>query len=176
MNVLAGLAAQTPGFSRRSRLSLVFVAATGLAALGLQSLLPIAHPALSQFNLPLLVVVYVVSTIRAVIPAMLFAMLVGWAQDGLTSEPIGMLGIVYLVLGYLTATLSRYLKVGLALVHGLLVASAYLLHEVLVVALAYFVHRPGAEADLVLWAALAALHTGLALLLYPPFDRLAEGI
>lgn len=143
-----------------------------LLALTLQALMMAVEPALTLLNLPLLVVIYAVLTLRAVIPAMLAAMLVGWAQDGFTHQPVGMFGTAYAVLAYLAATFSRYFKVGLALVLGVFVASLYFLHEVILFAIRHYLLGQAAIFDLALWVPLTALHAGLALLLFPLCDRL----
>jgi rod shape-determining protein MreD len=167
----------TPGTNliRDSRVSVTAVAVLALATLGLQALLPIIQPALSVLNLPLLTAIYVVLTLRAVVPAMLFAMLIGWAQDGLTRDPVGMLGIVYSILGYLAATASLYFKVNLPLVLGLFVAGAYLLHEILLFLVRLYLLGQDPQLELVLWGALTALHAGLALLAYPLLYRRLVG-
>ena len=155
-----------------SRISLKMATAMALAALSVQALLPIVEPALTVCNLPLLVVVFVSLTIRTVVPAILWAMVVGWAQDGLTHDPVGLLGIVYSILSYLIVLCSLYVKVSIAYVFGLLVAAAYLAHEILLYAIRMFLLGQDPPVDLGLWGALTALHAGLALLAYPAHRRL----
>ena len=144
------------------------------SALGLQALLPLAHPLFGLFNLPMLVVVYLVMRQRTTLVAMLGAMLVGWTQDGLTRDPIGVLGIVYLLVAYLVSVASLYLKVSVVFVLGLFVATAYLLYEILLFAVRHALLGQGAAFDPWLWTAGTALHVGLALLAYPLLDRLAH--
>ena len=161
-------------FGRVSRVPLKIAALVALAALGIQALLPIIQPAFSLLNLPLLVVVFVSLTIRAVVPAILWAMLIGWAQDGLTHDPVGMLGIVYSVLTYLIVTASHYVKVSLAYVYGLAFGAAYLAHEVLLYAIRVHLLGQDLPLDVGLWGALTALHAGLALLAYPAHRKLID--
>ena len=168
------ISAPPASFGRASRVPLKIAALMALAALGIQALLPIIHPAFSVLNLPLLVVVFVSLTIRAVIPAILWAMLIGWAQDGLTHDPVGLLGIVYSVLSYLVVTASLYVKLSLASVFGLVIAAAYLAHEILLYAIRVNLLGQDLPLDLGLWGALTALHAGLALLAYPAHRKLID--
>lgn len=164
-----------PSFRRQSRVSLQLVAALALAVLALQALLPVLDPGLAVCNLPLLLVILVSLAIRAVVPAILWAMVIGWAQDGLTHDPVGMLGIVYSVLGYLIVTSSLYVKVSVPYVFGLVVAAAYLTHEILLFAIRILLLGQDPPLDLGLWGALTALHAGLALLAYPTHRKLIDG-
>lgn len=168
------VSAPPASFGRVSQVSLKVAVLMALAALGIQALLPIIHPAFSVLNLPLLVVVLVSLTIRAVVPAILWAMLVGWAQDGLTHDPVGLLGIVYSLLGYLVVTASLYVKVSLAYVFGLLIAAAYLAHEILLYAIRVYLLGQDSPLELGLWGALTVLHAGLALLVYPAHRKLID--
>ena len=161
-------------FGQASRVSLKIAALMALAALGIQALLPIIHPAFSVLNLPLLVVVFVSLKIRAVVPAILWAMLIGWAQDGLTHDPVGLLGIVYSLLTYLVVTASLYVKVSLASVFGLIIAAAYLAHEILLYAIRVYLLGQAPPLDIAVWGALTALHAGLALLVYPAHSKLID--
>ena len=165
-------ATQAAGYRRRVGVSLPHLAAMALVTLGAQALLPILSPGLEAFNLPLLAVIFSALTTRAVIPAILVAMLIGWAQDGLTHDPVGTLGIVYSIVSYLVSTAALYLKVALPVVLGLFVAAAYLLHEIVLFAISHYLLDEDLAFDLVLWCALTALHAGLGLLAYPLYGRL----
>ena len=168
----SALDARTGSLTQRPILPMRAGFVMALLALVMQALLTAMDPAFTVLNLPLLVVIYAVLTLRAVIPAIVAAMLVGWAQDGLNHEPVGMFGTAYAILAYLAATFSRYFKVGLALVLGVFVAALYFLHEVILFAMRYYLLGQVVAFDLALWIPLTALHAGLALLLYPLCDRL----
>ncbi len=166
------IGASAASLRRKSQASLKAASLIALATLGVQALLPILLPALTVFNLPLLTVIFAALAIRTVVPAMLGAMLIGWAQDGLTHDPVGMLGIVYSILSYLVTTVSLYVKVSPAFVLGLGVAAAYLLHEILLFAMRLSLLGQDPRFDLGLWGALTVLHAGLGLLAYPVYRKL----
>lgn len=163
------------GFSRDQGLSVRSVLVLAAAALGLQTFLPTLLPVASLFNLPLLVAVYFMLTFRSAIPAMTVGMLVGWAHDGLMHGPVGTLGLVYAILGYLSSLASQLFKFSLFSVLGIFVGLAYLAHEVILYAIREYLLGQQAVFELGTWCALSALHAGVALLLYPLFDRLVGG-
>ncbi len=143
-----------------------------VAALALQLALPLLAVPLRALNLPLLAAVYLVLAYSSASLGMVLAMLVGWAQDGLTHGPIGVHGAAYLCVGYLTAVGCRYFKVEMTLVLGALTAAAYLLHELLLFLIRVFLIGQAMAPEIGTWVALAVLHAGLALLVYPLCDRL----
>ncbi len=155
-----------PGHSVRASVALA------VAALALQTFLPTVLSPSSLLNLPLLVAIYLMLMSRSALAAMAIGVLIGWAQDGLTHGPVGTYGIVYAILGFLSASVSRVLQLNLFYVLGLFVALAYLAHEVLLYAVnAYLlVQRPEFEPGL--WFALTAFHAGVGMLVFPLFDRL----
>lgn len=161
-------ASVSPRSQVRFKAGLVLVA----AALASQALLPLAHPIFGLFNLPLLVLVFLVIRRRATPLAIVGAMLLGWTQDGLTRDPIGVLGIVYAIVAYLVSVASLYLRVRVVFILGLFVATVYVLYEILNYSVRHALLGQDLAFDPWLWAAGTALHVGLALLGYPLLERL----
>ena len=158
-------------FGRRSLISPRGVVLLSAAALGLQALLPIIHPSLTSLNIPLLVVICIAVSMQ-VVPAVLAGALIGWAQDGLTHLPVGVLGIVYSALGYVSATVGQFFRVGYSHVLCLFAAAAYLLHLVLLHAIGLYLLGASPRVDLGMWGAMTLLHAGASLLAYPVYKRL----
>ncbi len=164
--------AKTFGFARRRGISPWLAFGLAAVALALQVFLPTVLPALSALNLPFLAAFYLVLAYGGVIPGMLIGVAIGWAQDGLTQGPIGVYGLVYVVLAYLGATASQFFKLEISLVMGTFVALGYWLHELILFAIrGEFLLGQPAQLELGAWSALAGLHAGLALAIYPVLDR-----
>ena len=164
--------AKTLAFSRRRGISPWFAVGLAAVALGLQVFLPTLVPMLSALNLPFLAAFYLVLAYRQVIPGMVACLVIGWAQDGLTHGPVGVYGLVYVALAYLGATASQFFKLEFALVTGIFVALAYWLHELILFTIRgdFLLGQP-AQWELGAWSALAGVHAGLALVIYPVLDR-----
>ncbi len=144
------------------------------AILFLQAVAPSMHPAASFVSLPLLVVVYLSARLGRPVVAMLLGAVIGWFHDGLTGEPIGVYGTVFVCVSCFVSFASVRLKVSVAALMGVCVAAAYVLHELLLwIVRDALLGRPEAF-DPELWGALAALHLGLALIFFPLADRLVE--
>ena len=79
---------------------------TPLLALGLQSFVPLHFPHFAVLDLPLLMVIYFASTLRAPVGATIGGALLGLAQDALTHQPLGIFGIAKASIGYLSASLG----------------------------------------------------------------------
>lgn len=149
-------------------------AAALLASLSLQAVLPALHSAAGVVNLPLIVLVRLATRSQPVLWVTLAATATGLAQDGLTHQPAGILGLAYTILGYVLAVWSRHLQIMLVPVQCLFVAAAYLLHEVLVLGTRRFLLGQAQEPEPALWLALAVVHAGLAMVVNPLLDRLPE--
>lgn len=140
----------------------------------LQAAVPSMHPAASFVSLPLLTVVYLGARLRRSVVAMLLGAVIGWLHDGLTGEPIGVYGTVYVCVSCFVSFASVRLKVSVAAVMGACVAAAYVLHELLLWIMHDALLGRTEGFDPALSGALAALHLGLALILFPLADRLVE--
>ena len=164
--------AKTLVFVRRRGISPWIAFGLVAAALGLQVFLPTVLPLLSALNLPFLAAFYLVLVYRKAVPGMLVCAAIGWAQDGLTHGPVGVYGLVYVVLAYLGATAGQYFKLEFAFVTGTFVALGYWLHELILFTIRgdFLLGQP-VQPELGAWSALAGLHAGLALVVYPVLDR-----
>ena len=95
--------------SRRNRISrfkpIVLVLAPLLAIL-FQLYVPRFATFFGMLNLPLLVVVYFSLMRRMPVLGILFGASVGLVQDSLSSQPLGVLGIVQTLVGYFAASMS----------------------------------------------------------------------
>jgi len=162
------------GASRRSGVPFWLGFGLVLISLALQALLPTLFPVLRLINLPLLATLYLVLGLRAALFGVLIGALVGWAHDGLTHGPIGVYGLVYCLLGYLVSTASKFFKIDVSFVMAVLVGIAYWLHELALFAIREFLLGLQPSLELGTWTALALLHAGLALALFPGLDMLAR--
>ncbi|MSO19505.1 MAG: rod shape-determining protein MreD [Acidobacteria bacterium] len=88
------------------RVNPIILCLLAVFALALQSYLPIPLPSTRYLDFPLLVVVYYGLTRRNAISGLLVGSIIGIAQDSLTRGPLGMIGIVKTVIGYVTTFLS----------------------------------------------------------------------
>ena len=142
-------------------------------ALLLQTTGAMVFPAATLLNLPLLATVYVALGARTPAGATVAGMLIGWAHDGLTHGPLGVFGMAYSVLGYLAGMARQLLEMGEPAMLGTFVGFAYALHEVLLFAIRRYLMDQPVAPEPVLWIALAALHVGLALVVFPILNRVA---
>jgi len=114
------------------RFNFAAVLVAAFLALALQSYLPLHFPSFTLLDLPLLVVIYVALVRRDPITALLIGALVGMAQDSLTRGPIGMLGAVKTVIGYVTSSLSALVETESAVLRFITICVIYGLHFLLV--------------------------------------------
>ena len=91
------------------RFSFVAVSLAAVLALSLQSYLPLYVPSVNLVDLPLLIVIYIALTRRDPVAALLAGAIIGMAQDSLARGPIGLLGAVKTVVGYVTSSASVHL-------------------------------------------------------------------
>ena len=166
--------ARAAGLSRGPETSVRAAVALAGVALLLQTFIPTVISPSSLLNLPLLVAVYFMLMSRSALTGMAVGVSIGWAQDGLTHGPVGTFGIVYAILGYVSASVSQVLQLNVFYILGLFVALAYLAHEILLYAVNAYLLGQHAEFEPGLWLALTAFHAGVAMLVFPLFDRLVS--
>ncbi len=142
-------------------------------ALLLQSTIPTVWPFAAVLNLPLLAALHVMLASNSVVGAMLTGMLIGWAQDGLTHGPVGAFGLAYTTLGYVSVLANQMLRLSLRTVLGTFVAAAYLLYEILSFGTRKYLMDQSVGSEPLFWLAMAALHSGLAMLIFPLLPRQA---
>ncbi len=110
------------------RIPFVAVSVSAFLALALQSYLPLHLPSVQLLDLPLLVVIYIALTRRDPVVALLAGALIGMAQDSLTSGPIGLLGFVKTIIGYVTSSASLHLDTESSAIRLLTICFLYSLH------------------------------------------------
>lgn len=114
-----------------SRFSFVAIPVSAFLALALQSYLPLHLPSVQLLDLPLLVVIYIALTHRDPVAALLAGALIGMAQDSFSRGPIGLLGIVKTIIGYVTSHASVRLDTERIAIRLLIICFLYSLHFVL---------------------------------------------
>jgi rod shape-determining protein MreD len=100
-----------------------------LAAILFQVYVPLFFQFLSFLEMPLLVVVYFALMRRNQVGGLLVGALVGLAQDSLSKNPLGMLGIVNTLVGYFAASVGLRLDVDHPLIRLLLAFFFFLFHQ-----------------------------------------------
>jgi rod shape-determining protein MreD len=100
-----------------------------LAAILFQVYVPLFFEFLSFLEMPLLVVVYFALMRRSQVGGLLGGALVGLAQDSLSKNPLGMLGIVNTLVGYFAASVGLRLDVDQPLIRLLLTFFFFLFHQ-----------------------------------------------
>lgn len=100
-----------------------------LAAILFQVYVPLFFQFLSFLEMPLLVVVYFALMRRSQVGGLVLGALVGLAQDSLSKNPLGMLGIVDTLVGYFAASVGLRLDVDHPLIRLLLAFFFFLFHQ-----------------------------------------------
>jgi rod shape-determining protein MreD len=154
------------------RLNPLPVVAICLAALLIQTALPLYLPQASVLDFPLLAVVYVALSRRAPLVGLGIGLIVGLAQDGLTSGPIGLFGILKTSAGYAAGAMGSYIEIKFPGARSVLTALFFLAHQVLFWFLAGTLLGGAVNVDIPRTLILAVVHAGLALPLFRMFDRM----
>ncbi len=145
-----------------------------LAALLLQSFLPLHLPVMAIFDLPLLVTIYFGVARRNQVSGLLTGGVIGLVQDSLTHQPIGLYGIAKTVIGYGASSLGVKIDVDNPGSRLLMTFGFYLLHQII-----YFAVARGLAGETLYWRwghqLIAALANAvLGLVLYMFLDRLRQ--
>ena len=115
--------------SQVSRFPVWVMLVVPLAAILFQVYVPLFFEFLSFLEMPLLVVVYFALMRRSQVGGLLLGALVGLAQDSLSKNPLGMLGIVNTLVGYFAASVGLRLDVDHPLIRLLLAFFFFLFHQ-----------------------------------------------
>ncbi len=115
--------------ARTARLRSVGFLLVPFFALLFQVYVPRFLPFLGYLELPLLVTIYYALSRREPISAVFFGAGVGLVQDSLSSQPIGMYGIVKTLVGYFAASVSMRFDVENPVLVGILSFFFYFFHE-----------------------------------------------
>ena len=156
------------------RFSFVSAVLVPLAALFLQSFLPLKFPFFTMFDLPLLVVIFFAVARRSQVSGLMTGGIIGLLQDSLTHHQIGLYGIAMTVVGYGASSLGVRIDVENIGSRFLGTTFFYLVHEVI-----YFVVARGMVQTNVQWVwsheLLSALANGLlAVPLFALLDHLKQ--
>ena len=156
------------------RFSVPVAVGVPLAALLLQSFLPLKLPFMAMFDLPLLVTIYFAMGRRNQLSGLLTGSIIGLMQDSLTHQPIGLYGIAKTVVGYAASSLGVKLDVDNHGSRFLATFAFYLLHQII-----YFGVARGLAQQVLYWrwghqAITAVANAGLALVLFFALDRLRQ--
>lgn len=156
------------------RFSFVSAVLVPLAALFLQSFLPLKFPFFTMFDLPLLVVIFFAVARRSQVSGLMTGSVIGLLQDSLTHHQIGLYGIAMTVVGYGASSLGVRIDVENIGSRFLGTMFFYLVHEVI-----YFVVARGMVQTNVQWMwsheLLSALANGLlAVPLFALLDHLKQ--
>jgi rod shape-determining protein MreD len=156
------------------RFSVPVAVGVPLAALLLQSFLPLKLPFMAMFDLPLLVTIYFAMGRRNQLSGLLTGSIIGLMQDSLTHQPIGLYGIAKTVVGYGASSLGVKLDVDNHGSRFLATFAFYLLHQII-----YFGIARGLAQQVLYWrwghqAITAVANAALALVLFFALDRLRQ--
>lgn len=154
------------------RLNPIPAAVICVGALLMQTALPLYVPQAGILDFPLLAVIYLALSRRAPLVGMGIGIVVGLSQDGLTSGPIGLFGILKTLAGYTAGAIGSYIEIKFPGARSVLAALFFLAHQVIFWFLAGTLLGGAVNADLPRTLILAVVHAGLALPLYQIFDRM----
>ncbi len=150
----------------------VWLVIVPLLAIISQVYIPRFFSFLAYLELPLLVTIHFALSRGAPIPALLYGMSIGLAQDSLSHQPIGMFGIVKTLVGYFAATVSLRFEVENPVVTFILSFFFYFFHQFLywVLTRALLGESVGFDAQQTLMFGL--LNAAVALPLFRLLDKL----
>jgi rod shape-determining protein MreD len=145
-----------------------------LAAVLLQSFLPLHLPVMAIFDLPLLVTIYFAFARRNQVTGLLTGGVIGLVQDSLTHQPIGLYGIAKTVVGYGASSLGVKIDVDNPGTRLLVTFGFYLVHQLI-----YFAVARGLADEILYWRwghqlIAAVANALLGLVLYMALDRLRQ--
>jgi len=159
--------------SRRRRAVLFWVLLTG-GVLVVQLRLPNRIPALTQLELPLLATIYLGISSRDAVKGIFYGAVVGVIQDALSAQPLGLLGIVKTLAGYLAASMALRLDAENPPVRFVLVGLLFLFHQFLYWALSEGLLGYGVNLSLGLTLIGAVENAVAGVLVFAGLDKLRE--
>ncbi len=161
-----------PRRERASKLRPVSLIAIPLAAILFQVYVPRFLQYLGYLDLPLLVTVYFALMKRSTMPAVFFGAVVGLAQDSLSSQPLGMFGIVKTLVGYFAASVGMRFDVDNSLMRFLLGFFFFFFHQFFYWVLAHALLDLNVNFELQQMLVLAILNAAVAVPLFHVLDKL----
>jgi rod shape-determining protein MreD len=148
--------------------------AVPLAAILFQIYVPLFFQFLGFLEMPLLVVVYFALMRRSQISGLLVGGLVGLAQDSLSKNPLGMLGIVKTLVGYFAASVGMRLDVDHVFLRLLLSFFFYVFHQFFYWVLARALLSQQLAFEMQKWLVLGLLNAVVGVSLFHFLDKLRE--
>ncbi len=166
------LSSQREGQIARYR-PIVLVAAP-LGAVLFQIYLPLLLPFLSFLELPLLVVLYFSLMRRSPVGGVAMGALVGLAQDSLSTNPLGMFGIVKTLVGYFGSSIGVRLDVENVFIRMVMTFFFYCFHQLLYWLMSRALLAQEVVFDVQRTLVLGLLNTIVGVALFHLLDRLKE--
>jgi rod shape-determining protein MreD len=164
-----------PRKERSSRFHAAYWIVIPLLAILFQVYVPRFLPYLSYLELPLLVTVYFSLMRREPVSGAITGTLIGLVQDSLSSQPLGMFGIVKTLVGYFAGSISMRFNVDNQALRFLLSFVFFFFHQLLFWVLARALLGQALEfqpAQAIIYGALNAV---VAVPMFLILDRLREG-
>lgn len=161
-----------PRRERAAKLRPISLIAIPLAAILFQVYVPRFFPFLGYLELPLLVTVYFALMKRSTVPSVFFGAGVGLAQDSLSSQPLGMFGIVNTLVGYFAASVSMRFDVDNSTLRFFLGLFFFFFHQFFYWVLARALLSLNVNFDLQQTVVLALLNAAVAVPLFHVLDKL----
>jgi rod shape-determining protein MreD len=162
--------------SRISRFRTSVLFAVALGAILFQVYVPLFFQMLGFLDLPLLITVYFALMRRSPIYGLLVGACVGLAQDSLSRNPIGMLGIVKTLVGYFSASVGLRFEVEHPAVRLVLAYFFFLFHQFFYWVLSSALLREQLEFEARRTLFLGILNAFVGLALFHFLDKLRERV
>lgn len=168
------LLSDAPGKSRLSRYRPAAWILIPLAAILFQVYVPLFLGPLGYLELPLLVTVYFSLMRRGPVTGILLGAAIGLCQDSLSSQPLGMFGIVKTLVGYFAATVSLRFDVDNPVIQLILAFFFFFFHQFFYWVLARALLGQQVDFDLQLTFISGLLNAAVALPLFHILDKLKD--
>ncbi len=147
-----------------------------LLAIVFQLYVPLFLPFLRYLEVPLLVTIYFAMMRRSQIGGLTIGMLLGLAEDSLSSNPIGMFGICRSMVGYFAASIALKIDVDHPMVRFLVNFAFYLFDQFLLWVLERALLQLHSVFDTRQALILGALNAVVGVALFHFFDKLKERV
>lgn len=161
-----------PRKSRASKFKWVSIVGIPLAAILFQVYVPRFVTTLAYLEMPLLVTVYFSLMRRSPPSGVLFGMSIGLAQDSLSTQPLGMFGIVKTLVGYFAASVGQRFEANSAVLRLVLAFFFFFFHQFFYWVLARALLGQAVSFEPVQTLVLAVLNAAVAVPLFHILDKL----
>lgn len=166
--------AEPPGKTVIARFRTLVFIVTALTAILFQVYVPRFVDQLAYLDLPLLVTVYFALMRRSPIVGLFLGSGIGLVQDSLSSQPLGMFGIVKTLVGYFCARVSQRFAVENSGIRFVLACFFYFFHQVLYWVLQRALLGQPGDFDARREFVLGLLNAAVALPFFRLLDKLKE--